>query len=599
MEIASCDTDPPHDQRKGKPGEPTISQEAEREGQRLSGEERPRGPGQGWRRAAAAAVLLVEMLERAAFFGVSANLVLYLNSANFNWAGEQASLAALVFLGASYLLAPVGGWLADVYLGRYLSVALSLLLYLPASAVLPATAYSDGRRSFCGEMPEIPIEPACPSSGCQRASPSPYCAPTLYAALLLLALASSSVRTNLTSFGADQVMDLGHHASRCFFNWFYWSINLGAVLSLLVVAFVQQNISFLLGYSIPVGCVGLAFFIFLFATPVFITKPPTGSQVSSMIKLVLQNCCPKLCHRHSARDPQGAQLLPDQRSPQPGPSPQEDMANFQVLVKILPVMVTLVPYWMVYFQMQSTFVLQGLHLQIPNIFPANPANSSVALRTQSNRYLIPEAWLLLANVVVVLILVPLKDRWLDPFLLRHNWLPSVLKKMALGMLFGFTSIMVAGYLELERLKYIRRNETVSQQIGQVMYYAAPLSIGWQIPQYLLIGISEIFASISGLEFAYSEAPRSMKGAVMGIFFCLSGVGSLLGSGLVALLSLPGGWLHCPEDSGNINKCHMDFYFFLLAGIQAATFFLFLWIAGRYERAAQASAPRSYASRDRG
>lgn len=50
------------------------------------------------------------------------------------------------------------------------------------------------------------------------------------------------------------------------------------------------------------------------------------------------------------RDSQGARLLPDQRSPQPGPSPQEDIANFRVLVKILPVMVTLVPYWMVYFQ---------------------------------------------------------------------------------------------------------------------------------------------------------------------------------------------------------------------------------------------------------
>ena len=41
----------------------------------------------------------------------------------------------------------------------------------------------------------------------------------------------------------------------------------------------------------------------------------------------------------------------------------------------------------------------------------------------------------------------------------------------------------------------------------------------------------------------------MQGAMMGIFFCLSGVGSLLGSSLVALLSLPGGWLHCPEDFG--------------------------------------------------
>ncbi|XP_030880682.1 solute carrier family 15 member 3 [Leptonychotes weddellii] len=394
-------------------------------------------------------------------------------------------------------------------------------------------------------------------------------------------------------------MDLGRHASRRFFNWLYWSINVGAVLSLLVVAFIQQNVDFLLGYSIIVGCLGLAFFIFLFATPIFVTKPPTGSQVSSMLKLALQNCCPRLSHRHSARDPQGTQPLPDQRSPQPGPSPQEDMANFQVLVKILPVMVTLVPYWMVYFQMQSTYVLQGLHLRIPNIFPDHPANSSVALRAQRSSYKIPEAWLLLANVVVVLILVPVKDHLLDPLLQQCKLLPSALQKMALGMFFGFASVLVAGGLEMERLQYIHRNQTVSQQIGKDVYYAAPLSIWWQIPQYLLIGISEIFASIPGLEFAYSEAPRSMQGAIMGIFFCLSGVGSLLGSSLVALLSLPGGWLYCPEDFGNINNCRMDLYFFLLACIQAATALLFIWIAGRYKRVAQGPTSQSCPSRDRG
>ena len=64
------------------------------------------------------------------------------------------------------------------------------------------------------------------------------------------------------------------------------------------------------------------------------------------------------------RDPPSAQLLPDQRLPQPGPSPKEDIANFQVLVKILPVMVTLVPYWMVYFQV-STPALSLRKKQLP------------------------------------------------------------------------------------------------------------------------------------------------------------------------------------------------------------------------------------------
>ncbi|XP_042532014.1 solute carrier family 15 member 3 [Dipodomys spectabilis] len=561
----------------------------------------PRGAGgpRGWRRTAGTAVLLVSLLERAAFFGVAANLVLYLNSQNFNWTGEQASRAALVFLGASYLLAPVGGWLADVYLSRYRTVVLSLLLYLAASGLLLATAMPDGRLSFCGEMSLSPLEPPCPSFDCKRSWPRPYCAPVLYSGLLLLALATSSVRSNLTSFGADQVMDLGRDATRRFFNWFYWSINLGAVLSLLLVAFIQQNINFLLGFIIIMGCVGLAFFIFLLATPVFITKPPTGSQVSSMLKLTFQNCCPQLWRRRSARDPQHAHLLHDHRSWQPGPSSLEDVANFQVLVKILPVMVTLVPYWMVYFQMQSTYVLQGLHLYIPNIFSASPTNSSLALKAQHRNYRIPEAWLLLANVVVVLILVPVKDHLLDPLLLRCKLLPSALQKMAMGMFFGFTSVIVAGVLERERLQYISANETVSQWIGKDVYFAAPLSIWWQIPQYLLIGISEIFASIPGLEFAYSEAPRSMQGAIMGIFFCLSGVGSLLGSSLVALLSLPGGWMHCPDDFGNINKCRMDNYFFLLAGIQATTALLFIWIAHRYERIRQGTASQNCSSRDRG
>uniref|UniRef100_A0A8B9NPY7 Solute carrier family 15 member 3 n=1 Tax=Apteryx owenii TaxID=8824 RepID=A0A8B9NPY7_APTOW len=505
--------------------------------------------------AACAAVLVVESLERAAFFSITANLVLYLNSSTFNWGGTQASRASLLFLGASYLLSPVGGWLADVYLGRYGTVALSFLPYLLAACLLPTTASLDGRLSLCGQMPSYSIQ-NCSADHTRTCPGQPqyqYCAPVVYSGLLLLALGVSSTRANLTPFGADQVTDRGEDTTRRFFNWFYWSINIGAVFALLVVAFIQQNISFLVGYLIPVACLALALFIFLLATPTFVTKPPTGSQVSVMIKLALQSCgCTWLggnrARLSTRRSQAGArESFPDSR-PQPGaPSYEEDLANFQVMAKILPVMLAFIPYWMVYFQF-------------------------------------PDAWLLLANVVVLLALVPLKDRVIDPFLVRRKLLPSALKRMSLGMFFGLASILAAGVLERERLQYVHHNQTVSQFIGKDSYVAASLPIWWQIPQYLLIGISELFASIPGLEFAYSEAPKSMKGAIMGLFFFISGVGSLLGSGLLTLLSLPShGWMHCPEDYGNINNCRMDYYFFLLAGIQSVTCLLFAWISVHYEK----------------
>ncbi|XP_053140017.1 solute carrier family 15 member 3 [Hemicordylus capensis] len=552
----------------------------------------PVSPFEG-RKTACAAVLLVEILERTAFFGIVSNLVLYLNSSNFNWGGLQSSRAVLLFIGASYLLSPIGGLLADAYLGRFWTITLSFLLYLVSASLLPATALQNGRLLLCGEMPTSTVQPACQkgSTECKQQLPNQYCAPIMYGGLVLLALGISSVKANLTPFGADQVRDRGRDATRRFFNWFYWSINIGAVIALLVVAFIQQNVDFFIGYTIPTVCLALALLVFVLAAPTFVAKPAMGSQVSTMLQVALRNsCCGQALQKRTIKARAGNLQAEDEvAGPHPGPKHQpggpsnEDVSNFQAMVKILLVLLTLIPYWMVYFQMQSTYYLQGLHLLIPSIFQHSYLNSSTH-PTSINSYTLPDAWLLLANVVVLLILVPLKDRIIDPFLAKRKLLPSALRRMALGMFFGITSVIAAGVLETKRLEYVNNNQTISQQIGKDKYFAAPLPIWWQIPQYLLIGISEIFASIPGLEFAYSEAPKSMQGAIMGLFFFISGVGSLLGSGLLTLLSVsPNGWMNCPEDYGNINKCRMDYYFFLLAAIQTVTCVLFVWISVHYER----------------
>ncbi len=55
---------------------------------------------------------------------------------------------------------------------------------------------------------------------------------------------------------------------------------------------------------------------------------------------------------------------------------------------------------------------------------------------------------------------------------------------------------------------------------------APLSIVWQILPYALLTFGEVLVSATGLEFAYSQAPPSMKGVIMGFWSLSVTVGNL-------------------------------------------------------------------------
>lgn len=210
---------------------------------------------------------------------------------------------------------------------------------------------------------------------------------------------------------------------------------------------------------------------------------------------------------------------------------------------------------------------------------------------------IPVAWLTLCNVLTVVFVLPFVNYVLYPLTDRFYFLPSPRCRMLVGMFFAVAAMLVAGLVEHFRLinYWGADNDTPwnpegrhNQTIGNTHYYAANMPIYWQVPQYVLVGLSEIFTTVAGLEFAYSHAPKSMQSLVTGLFWFASGFGSLLGS--VILQAIRGLLLfnvdyvnincrvQCPDSNRVCHSCHLDYYFYALAILQICGMIVFVLIA---------------------
>jgi POT family proton-dependent oligopeptide transporter len=59
-----------------------------------------------------------------------------------------------------------------------------------------------------------------------------------------------------------------------------------------------------------------------------------------------------------------------------------------------------------------------------------------------------------------------------------------------------------------------------------------LNVWIQSGSYVLIALSEILASITGLEYAFTKAPKNMRSMVMSVFLFANAISSALGEAFV-------------------------------------------------------------------
>ncbi|KAL3877158.1 hypothetical protein ACJMK2_034906 [Sinanodonta woodiana] len=477
--------------------------------------------------AVVACILVTELCERLTYYSVVANMVLFCTS-KLKLTSDEASNVNWVFTGTVYIIPVFGGFVADAIAGKYNTIFGSGLIYLLGLFLLPASAV-DYKNWFKAEE-DLSLE--------ARKG-------FFFLGLVFVAIGTGGIKANVGPFGALQVDDLGKDAVQSFFNWFYWFINVGAMVAYSGVAAIQQNIGFDYGFLVPLISMFIALIIFVMAKNKYRNIPPGDSVLSKSFRVCFQ-ACRRNCSFESALIEKG------------GSFDKEMVNGVAALTHVLPVFILMIVYWAVNTQMGTSLFLQSERMDI-----------SIGGKQM------PVALLSIFNTIIILILIPIMDRIVYPLLTKFGKNPSHLQRMGIGMILATLAMVYAAIIEIIR----KKNGYFMQTIADDKFNASYISMFAQVPEFALIGSSEVFTSISGLEFAFSQAPSFMQGLMMGLYLMTSGLGSYLTTLIVFIVQRATNDDWFPKEP---NDGHMEYMLFLIAGLMVLNLLVFIFVARWYK-----------------
>lgn len=114
------------------------------------------------------------------------------------------------------------------------------------------------------------------------------------------------------------------------------------------------------------------------------------------------------------------------------------------------------------------------------------------------------------NPWMVMILIPIIDR-LYKLSSKLGFEATPLRRMSVGMLMAGLAFVAVALIQAA---------IDAQGVGQV-------PVAWQIIAYFIMTASEVMVSITGLEFAYTQAPKSMKSVILGFWLLTVTLGNIL------------------------------------------------------------------------
>lgn len=408
--------------------------------------------------------------------------------------GQQTATSLTTFFQFWCYITPIfGAIVADQFWGKYKTILVFSVIYFIGLVILTLTA----------------IPPAIASGAAF---------PGFIVAIIIIGLATGGIKANVSPLVAEQYRSQSAYVKTLkngtrvivtpqatyqkIFNYFYWGINIGS-LSAIATTELEKNVGFWPAYLLPTLMFIPCIVVVVMGRKQYVLNPPRGSVFVEAGRLFYL----------SWKVPGGFEACKPSNLSRDHPellvkATWDDIFvdELKRTLKACVVFCWFPIYWLCYSQMTNNLVsMAGTMLtgNVPNDIMQN------------------------IDPIALIIMIPLMDTFVYPFFRKCGLPMRPITRITCGFFFAAAAMGYTAGIQ-------------SMVYKSAPYYDHPdgrqnwISAAYLIPSYVLIAISEIFASITGMEYAYKKAPQSMKSIVMALFLLTNCFASILAFALVSV-----------------------------------------------------------------
>ncbi|KAF7824723.1 pentatricopeptide repeat-containing protein [Senna tora] len=423
-----------------------------------------------------------------------------------------------------------------------------------------------------------------------------------FTALYILAVGEGGHKPSVQTFAADQFDEESPQqrlAKASFFNYWYLGIIVGATSAVLLIIYVQDNIGWAISFGILAAVLAVAFGIFLSGIYKYRKQGPLGSPFTAVAQVFV--AAVRKWRVNETRDGrrifygdaivEDAVVMETQTNKTLARTKQFRFLDKAMIIDDIDIasnittrdpwrlcslnqveetklVLGLIPIWL------ASLYIYLVQAQISTFFTKQ---GSTMVRSMGPHFTIPPASLQCILGFSVILILPIYDRFLVPMARNLTGKPTgitMLQRIGIGLFLSFLSILMAALVESKRLKAARDHNLLDNTKAIV-----PIRVWWLLPQYILSGFSDAFAIVGLQHLFYDQMPEAMRSMGAAFYISNAGVGNFVSSAIIGIVEAASGgkWL----GSNNLNRAHLDGYYYVLAGLGVLDLGVFVFVARRY------------------